>query len=110
MQVLAIRREKNLEPLKTKRKIKRALSSQKPTVWIGKNGVSPKILLEIDKQLEKVGKVKMRVLKSAFCVGDTRFDGVEAIAGEIALQTKSTIVEVRGHTVILYREKKKRST
>ncbi len=98
-----------MEASKTKLKIKRVLSSQKPTVWIGKNGISRKVLLEVDKQLERAGKVKMRILRSAFCVGGTRFDGVESIAGEIALQTKSTVVEVRGHTVTLYREREKRS-
>lgn len=36
-----------------RRTIKRKLSHEKPTVWIGKSGVSHGLVKEIEKQLEK---------------------------------------------------------
>ncbi len=86
-----------------KRRIKRALSAERPTVWIGKNGISEEILAEIDSQLERTEMVKSKILKTA--LGETR---AKAIAAEIAQKTESALVEVRGHTFILYRKKKKK--
>jgi RNA-binding protein len=86
-----------------KRRIKRALSAERPTVWIGKNGVSEEVLAELDSQLERTEVVKSKILKTA--LGETR---AKAIAAEIAQKTDSTLVEVRGHTFILYRKKKKK--
>ena len=86
----------------TKRQIKRKLSFKKPTIWIGKNGVSQQMLAEIDRQLEKTEMVKVRILKTALTSNKAK-----AVASTISQSTKSTIVEVRGHTIILYREKNK---
>jgi RNA-binding protein len=86
-----------------KRRIKRALSAERPTVWIGKNGISEEVLAELDSQLERTEVVKAKILKTA--LGETR---AKAIAAEIAQKTDSTLVEVRGHTFILYRKKKKK--
>lgn len=85
-----------------KRRIKRELSAERPTVWIGKNGVSVEVLAEIDSQLERTEMVKSKILKTA--LGETQ---AKAIAAEIAQQTGSILVEVRGHTFILYRRKTK---
>jgi RNA-binding protein len=85
-----------------KRRIKRELSAERPAVWIGKNGISEEVLAEIDSQLERTEMVKAKILKTA--LGETR---ANAIAAKIAQKTESTLVEVRGHTFILYRKKKK---
>ena len=85
-----------------KRRIKRKLSAERPTIWIGKNGISKEILTEIDSQLERTEMVKSRILETA--LGETK---AKAIAAEIAQKTDSRLVEVRGHTFILYRKKKK---
>ena len=85
-----------------KRRIKRELSAERPTIWIGKNGMSKEILAEIDSQLERTEMVKAKILKTA--LGETK---AKAIAAEIAQKTDSLLVEVRGHTFILYRKKKK---
>jgi RNA-binding protein len=85
-----------------KRRIKRALSAERPTVRIGKNGVSEEVLAELDSQLERTEVVRSRILNTA--LGETR---AKAIAAEIAQKTESTLVEVRGHTFILYRKKRK---
>ena len=84
----------------SKRQIKRRLSFEKPTIWIGKNGVSQQMLTEIDRQLEKTEMVKVRILKTALINNNAK-----TVASKIAQSTKSTLIEVRGHTIILYRKK-----
>lgn len=88
---------------KMKRRIKRELSDKEPTVWIGKNGVSREVLAEIDGQLERTEMLKVRILKTA--LGE---NNAKTIAAKIAQQTESVLVEVRGHTFMLYRKKKKK--
>ena len=85
-----------------KRRIKRRLSGEKPTVWIGKNRVSQELLKEIEKQLEKRKMVKIKILKSAL-----QEDEAKQIASRIAEQTEASLVEVRGHTFMLYKRRKK---
>ena len=98
-------REKTMITPKMKRKIKHELGAEKPTVWIGKHGVSQEILAEIDGQLEMTEIVKIRILKTAMEGNDAR-----AVADKTAQQTKSLLVEVRGHTFMLYRKKKKKTS
>jgi RNA-binding protein len=86
----------------TKRRVKRRLSEEKPTIWIGKIGVSQELLKEIDKQLEKRKMIKIKILKSAL-----EKDEAKGIASRIAEQTEASLVEVRGHTFMLYRRHKK---
>ena len=87
---------------KIKRRVKRKLGTERPTVWIGKNGMSHEVLVEIDNQLERKEMVKAKFQKTALTE-----DNAKTIANEIAQQTSSEIVEVRGHTFMLYRKKKK---
>lgn len=83
-----------------KRRIKRRLSEEKPTIQIGKNGVSQKLVKEIEKQLEKKKMVKIKILQSAL-----KEKGAREIASKIAEQTEASLVEVRGHTFMLYKRK-----
>jgi RNA-binding protein len=53
---------------------------------------------EVARQLEKREMVKVKILKSA--LGDEQ---AKDLASTIAEQTESTLVEVRGHTLILYK-------
>ena len=85
-----------------KRRIKRKLSGERPTIWIGKGGVSQELLKEIEKQLEKKEMVKIRILQSA--LGD---DEAKQIASTIATQIDASLVEVRGHTAMLYKRRRK---
>ena len=85
-----------------KRRIKRRLSGEKPTIWIGKSGVSQESLKEIEKQLDKREMVKIKILKSAL-----EGDEAKQIALRIAEQTEASLVEVRGHTFMLYKRRKK---
>lgn len=85
-----------------KRRIKRELSGEKPTIWIGKNRVSQELLKEIEKQLDKREMIKIKILKSA-----CQKDKAREIASMIAEQTEAALVEVRGHTFMLYKRHRK---
>ena len=69
-----------------------------PILNIGKNGVTDTLIEEFNKQIKANRLVKVRVLKSAEEGKD-----LKAIAEEIADATRSTLIEVRGRTVVLYR-------
>jgi RNA-binding protein len=98
-------KEKTLMTPKMKRRIKHELSAEKPTVWMGKHGVSQETLAEIEGQLERTEIVKINVLKTAMGGNNAR-----AVAEKTAQQTKSSLVEVRGHTFILYRKKSNKTS
>jgi RNA-binding protein len=72
-----------------KRRIKREMSGEKPTIWVGKRGASQDLLEEIGKQLEQREMVKIKILKSAL-------EGKKAceIASVIADKTGATLIEV----------------
>lgn len=88
---------------KIKRRIKRELDAKKPTVLIGKNGISNEVLAEIDGQLERTEMMKVKILKTALKRNNTR-----SIVNRIAEQTESILVGVKGHTFLLYRKKEKK--
>lgn len=85
-----------------KRYVKSTLAQGKPTVCVGKNGASKEALGEIDKQLKRKEIVKIRILKTALA-----HEEAEQIAMKIAEQTETSLVEVRGHTFMLYKPDKK---
>lgn len=69
-----------------------------PILNIGKNGITDALIEELNKQIKANRLVKVRVLKSAEEGKD-----IKTIANEIAEATKSTLIEVKGRTVVLYR-------
>ena len=69
-----------------------------PILNIGKNGVTDALIEELNKQIKANRLVKVRILKSAEEEKD-----LNAIAEEISEATRSTLIEVRGRTVVLYR-------
>ena len=81
-----------------RRFVMRQLGDADATVRIGKSGASPEILKEIQRQLEKNKMVKAKILKTALQELEAK-----QVAQEIAQQTCATLVEVRGHTFILYK-------
>jgi len=86
-----------------KRRIRQELSAERPTVWVGKEGSTPQIMNEISRQLEQREVVKAKILHTA--LKDIK---TEEIATKIATQTDSTLIEVRGHTFILYKRRKRK--
>ncbi len=87
---------------KMKRHVRHVLKEEKPTIHVGKEGLTPQCAKEIDKQLEQNRQVKVKILKSAL-----QTETAKAIATRAAAQTCASLVEVRGHVFILYRKRKK---
>jgi RNA-binding protein len=69
----------------------------KPTLHIGKDGVSDMVLEEIVRQLKKSKLIKVRVLNSL--EGDRK-----EIGSGIARSTSSVLVDVRGSTIVLAKD------
>jgi RNA-binding protein len=88
-----------------KRRIKREWSVQNPTVWIGKEGATTKIINEINRQLEQHEVVKAKIHQTAL-----KEQEAKDIATNIAAQTNSLLIDLRGHTLILYKKRKKKTT
>ncbi|MDG6221847.1 MAG: YhbY family RNA-binding protein [Candidatus Bathyarchaeota archaeon] len=88
------------------RRIKSALSAEKPTVRIGKEGATAEIVGEVEKQLKVREIIKVKILKTAL----HEQEALEAknIASTVAQQAEAELVDVRGHTFMLYKSKKKR--
>jgi RNA-binding protein len=85
-----------------KRHVRHKLKDEKPTLWIGKDGLTPQLSSEIEKQLNKNKMVKVKILRSAL-----QTETAKTIASGAAEQTDASLVEVRGHVFILYRRHKK---
>jgi RNA-binding protein len=89
---------------KIKRRIKSELNTEKPTIWIGKDGASQQILNEISRQLEKREMAKIKILETALEGEETK-----NIVAKIAEKTGSTLIDVKGHTIILYKPRKRKN-
>lgn len=79
-------------------RLKAEANQLSPILNIGKNGITETLIEELNKQIKANRLVKVRVLKSAEEGKD-----LKDIAEEIAAATRSTLIEVRGRTVVLYR-------
>ena len=71
-----------------------------PTTHIGKNGVGDTLIKQIDEQLESRELIKISVLKNADL-------SAREIAEELAVSSKSQVVQVLGSKITLYRVSKK---
>jgi RNA-binding protein len=87
---------------KMKRHVRHELKEEGPTIWVGKEGLKPTVLAEVERQLQKEKMVKIRILRSA--LGS---DTAKVIATRTAEQVDAALVEVRGHVFIIYRRKRK---
>ena len=85
-----------------KRHVRHVLKDENPTIWVGKEGLTPPLASEIEKQLQRNKMVKVRILSAAM-QGDIT---AQVIAAKAAEQTNSDLVEVRGHVFILFRKRK----
>ena len=87
---------------KMKRHVKHELKEEGPTIWVGKEGLTPQLTGQVEAQLERTKMVKIKILKTALAS-----DTAKAIATRTAEQVDAALVEVRGHVFIIYRRHKK---
>jgi len=73
-----------------------AMQDLRPTVWIGKQGCTDHLIEEIVQQLTKRQVVKIKWLQNT-----------EVDPRDIALRARADLVEVRGRTMVLARQKKR---
>ncbi len=85
-----------------KRHVRHVLKDENPTIWIGKDGLTPQLLGEVEKQLQKNKMVKVKILPAALQGDNT----AQTIADKASGQTNAALVEVRGHVFILFRKRK----
>ncbi|WP_292463121.1 YhbY family RNA-binding protein [Methanolobus sp.] len=79
-------------------KLKAEASSIKPILNIGKNGITDAVVEEIKKQVKAYRLVKIKMLKTT-----PEGEDVKEAAQKLAEVTGTTLIEVRGSTVVLYR-------
>jgi len=72
------------------------MKTEIPLIHVGKGGLSDNLFTEIKTQLDKHGRVKVKILPSA-----RNIDGKKKMAQEISEKTKSRLVGLRGYTIIL---------
>lgn len=87
---------------KMKRHVRHELKEEGPTIWVGKEGLTPAVMKQVEDQLQRTKMVKIRILKSALVT-----ETAKTIATRTADQVGAAMVEVRGHVFIIYRRKKK---
>jgi RNA-binding protein len=69
----------------------------KPTVYVGKEGITDTVVFELTKQLRKNKLVKVKLLASV----ET---DKEEVAEQLVRDSASTLIEIRGRTVVLAKE------
>ncbi len=85
-----------------KRHVRHELKEEGPTIWVGKEGLTPAVTKQVEDQLQRTKMVKIRILKSAL-----QSDSAKVIATRTAGQVGAALVEVRGHVFIIYRRRRK---
>ena len=80
------------------RKLMTEAQSLKPTVHVGHDGATDEVVSEIVRQLKARNLVKVRLL-------DSSSDDRNALARDLADRTSARLIEVRGRTVVLARER-----
>ena len=77
-------------------KLKSEAVQLKPIIHIGKNGITDAAVEELKKQIKANRLVKVKMLKTSGVDNKT-------LAQQLADATKTTLIEVRGSTAVLYR-------
>ncbi len=81
---------------KQKRYLRGLGSTINPVIQIGKAGIVPGVIKQTDDALEAHELVKARVLNN--CLQDTK-----EVAGILSRETGAALVQVIGHTFLMYR-------
>jgi RNA-binding protein len=86
-----------------KRGLKVVGMSMKPTLQVGKSGLTDAILHEIDEQLEKSEFIKIKMLQS---MGPSKHWKEELLG--VVERLKAELIEIKGGTILLYRKGNKK--
>jgi RNA-binding protein len=78
--------------------LKNEATKIKPIINIGKNGITDSVVEEIKKQVKANRLVKIKMLKTS-----TEGEDIKTSAEKLAEATKTTLIDVRGSTVVIYR-------
>ena len=70
-----------------------------PIIHIGKNGLTPEIVIAVSEAIEKRELIKVNLLKN--CIEDPKETGIM-----LAERSRSTLVQVMGKRITLYKESK----
>jgi len=70
-----------------------------PIVQVGKGGVNDNMIKQIDELLEKRELLKVSILKNST-------EELDIIAQELVEGTNAELVQIIGHTIVLYKESK----
>ncbi len=81
---------------KEKRSLRAAANQLKPSVMIGKEGVTPRLMEFLGEAFNRRELVKLKVL-------DSCPDEIETIAERICKLENSELVQILGRTLLLYR-------
>jgi len=81
---------------KQKRQLRAGANQLRPSVIIGKDGVTPDLIAFLEQSFNRRELVKIRVL-------DSCPDAVRVIAGRITGLKNSELVQILGRTLLLYR-------
>ena len=87
MQIPLRREYKTMITKKPKLKIRKDFSIKKPTIWLGKNGITEEFIGQLLKQFEKNEVVKIKILKSFLKIHNT-FE----ISKKLIKQTNSNLI------------------
>jgi RNA-binding protein len=85
---------------KERRNLRAKYHTLKVTAWIGKSGLRKEVLDHIDRMLMHQEIIKVRVLRNLL-----RREEIESIAEKLNKLLRVEIVDIRGHTILLYRPK-----
>ncbi|WP_340819397.1 YhbY family RNA-binding protein [Methanolobus sp. WCC4] len=78
--------------------LRKDASKIKPIINIGKNGITESVLEELKKQIKANRLVKVKMLKTS-----AEGEDIKTSAEKLAEATRTTLIDVRGSTVVLYR-------
>ncbi len=82
---------------KQKRYLRSEAHHLKAIFQVGKDGVSANQIKGIEEALEAQEMIKVKLL-------DSCPDDVNSVAVEISMQTKAEVVQIIGHTIVLYKK------
>lgn len=70
-----------------------------PILQVGKGGLTPSVIEEIKRQLKDYKLIKIKLLKSSMEESPR-----EELGKKLAEETRAELIEVKGHTVVLYKK------